>query len=53
MALVQLITHQIVEVSKRGILEVNNEGIVEALIEKPKAEETNSRKAVRDYKANA
>ena len=31
-------------VSKRGILEVDNEGIV-----KPKAEDINSRKAIRDH----
>ena len=39
--------HDIVEVSKHGILEVNSDGIVKALVEKPKAEETSSRKAVR------
>ena len=33
--------------SKDGILEINNEDIVKALVEKPKVEETSSRKAVR------
>lgn len=44
--LMPYICYHTVEVSKYGILEVNDKGIVQALVEKPKAEETNSRKAV-------
>ena len=35
------------DVSKYGNLEANDEGIIKAFLEKPKAEETSSRKAVR------
>ena len=44
-----LLSPHYLEVFKYGILEVNNEGIVEALIEKPKSTETTSRKAVRRH----
>jgi len=39
----------VVEVHKHGILEVDDKGIVQALVEKPKAEDTSSRKAVSKY----
>ena len=37
------------DVHKHGILEVNSEGLVTALVEKPKANQTSSRKAVSEH----
>ena len=37
------------DVHKHGILEVNSEGLVTALVEKPKADQTTSRKAVSEH----